>query len=299
MKKILILIAVALMTACSSEPTYWTRKYATTVVRGHVNGLTEGSPEYMLALWSLEPDKFVDSAGVFHFEVDLYSPRFQEMSICGVWYPMVLCPGDTVDIEVDYPKLMALKDDAEKQYAEAFEVRGLSIQQSPKYRALVDGKLIWADAITPEREAHQQKSLAEFGEWEWHQHLRRLAEIDSLGLDELERRHLQLRMEQKYIDHMCTQARRCGTEPKDPYAGSLLMPTTLLSACYFDTSVLPYLQTNRLAKSPMGRYLTERKQGEDLMAKIKAQQEVSDDEIERLTPEMGQAVVAFKTQVED
>lgn len=295
---LMAIITSSVMMSSKKETPEWPRKYATTVVRGRVNGLPENSKDfYALGIRDLEPDTFVDSAGVFLIETKLYCPRYLEMSICGVWCPLLLCPGDTLDIEVDYPKLMKLKDDREKQYSEAIHIRGAHLQLSPKYRVLADDKLIWADAITPEREAQSRKSLAEFGEWEWLQHQRRLAEIDSLGFDDIEKKHMQLRLEQKYIEHMCDHARIRKTEPKDPHAGSLLMPTTMLAAFYFDTRSLDYLKTNGLGGTTMGRYLKERKQGEDILARIKALHEVSDDEIDRLSPEFRQAASEFKAKI--
>lgn len=295
---LMAIVTSSVMMSCKKETLEWPRKYATTVVRGHVNGLPENSKDYYaLGIWDLEPDSLVDSAGVFFIKTNLYSPRNLEMHICGVWCPLLLCPGDTLDIEVDYPKLKELQDDREKQYSEAIHIQGAHIQLSPKYRVLVDNKLLWADVITAERKAQSRKSLAEFGEWEWLQHQRRLADIDSLGLDDTEKKHMQLRLEQKYVKHICDHAKSLNVEPRDPHADSLFMPNTMLAAFYFNTESIDYLKVNGLERKPMGRYLEERKQGEDILARIKALHEVSDDEIGRLTPEFRQAVSEFKAQI--
>lgn len=49
------IVTSSVMMSCKKETLEWPRKYATTVVRGHVNGLPENSKDfYALGIWDLE-----------------------------------------------------------------------------------------------------------------------------------------------------------------------------------------------------------------------------------------------------
>ena len=313
MKRIIVSIATAVVfcgvlvtTSCTNAISEWPRKYATTVVRGHVTNMPEDM-EHVLSFrnnWNITQEFFphvdIDSAGIFCYSYDMCWPIYLETHLCGIWSPLLLCPGDTIDIEMDYAKAVKLGDDRARLFSEALLIRGGHWQLSPEFRAHVDRLQLYASILDYEYlQAHPKTGIAEYCDLQWKRHLNLLNDIDTLDIDNSEKMHLRLKIEERYVSKVRSFAKERNIKPVDIHADSLLFPENMAAACYFDTSYSDYLKVNGLYDKPMGRYLRERKQAEDLVARIKVMQEVSPEEIDKLPAEFRQAAIELKAKMDE
>lgn len=145
MKRFLTLLASVLIALHVNALPDWPRRYATSVVRGRVVNLPEGIGMDVTVSGNVDETNIkgdgmncerADSTGVFCLKWQMCSPKKAWFEICGVDLSMPLCPGDTVNIEMDYKKIQQFKDDKQRLYKKAVKISGASFALSPEYRAL-------------------------------------------------------------------------------------------------------------------------------------------------------------------
>lgn len=318
----IVLFLVVLSVSCALPK--WPRKYATTVIHGRVNHLPD-SIQYVVGLWgtasnadikgNMIPYDRVDSAGVFRMKQDMCWPMQIDFDVCGVKLRQLCWPGDTIEIEVDYDKLQRLKNDTERVLAEAVQIRGRSINLSPKY-TVFSRKLLWeASAIEMDYlKEHCRNNFVAYREREWEKHLKRLEAADSAALDPKEKELLRLLLEEKYVSRIysyafmmevigCDSTELAAAKGEftavDPHAPSLMFPKTINGVYFFGTDHLDYLQANGLDKLPLGVYLKECKQAKDIVAELNALRDVSVERISALSPEFREALYELRDELAD
>lgn len=317
MKRILTIYAIIMVAANIKALPEWPRKYATTIIRGHVTHFPK-TTDYTVTVYKGEKmpyEYFIDKAGVFSIKWNMCWPTSHRFKICGIDLNMLHCPGDTIDIEIDYRKAQELKDDTERLYQEAIKIRGTFIHFSPQYMAL--GKKLQNDAHyinTDELKKHCRADFNAYREREWRKHLKRMKEVKASRLKKNEKELLQLMMEENYISNLysfdlfmrfigCDSAEMASVKQQftvtDPHARSLAFPKSINGAYCFKTGHLEYLKANGLDNLPLGRYLKERKRAEDIEAQLKAFRTVSSNDINNLSPEFRQPLHELKAEMAD
>lgn len=305
-------LVMLLMVACDKSDKsilpLWPRKYATTVIRGHVTNLPEDE-KYVTRIWggasNIKGEQFpydiVDSAGVFSMKWDMCWPMNFMFDLCNRRITLLLCPGDTVDVEMDYDKHQDVKDDAERVFSEAVHIRGGFIQRSLAYR-LLSMKMQWEASFIPTEylEEHRDQCFEDYRDYQWSNHLARLDTVMASGLQPEEKEHLRLVMETIYLQKVdlydffkhvigCDSAEVSEFAAQktlvDPHADSLVFPNSITSAYYFGVDRLAYLKANGLENKPFGKYLQEREKAEKMVEQLKAFRPVSAEAIDSLSPE--------------
>lgn len=141
-----------------------------------------------------------------------------------------------------------------------------------------------------------------------------MEEVDASNLENDEKELLRLVMEQKYISNLraltvvmpyagfdSTEIALVGRQFTlvDPHASLMLFPRTIDGAYCFNTGHLDYLKANGLDNLPLGSYLKERKQAEEIVAQLKAFRDVSSDDIVRLAPEFQTPVRELQAKIKE
>lgn len=318
------LASLSLAAGLNAQPT-WTRKYATAVVRGRLVGAPRETEENQYRISAsgtmantnikgeMIPRIGIDSTGAFFVKSKTCWPLQLSFSPNGVGLSLPVCPGDTVDVEIDYPKAVELKDDVQRFYAEAVKISGGTFCPSAQYRALHSGLLKGTNHIKYEElDSFCLAGFPAYREDQWAKHQARMKKVKASKLKKQEKAYMQLALEEHYVDKLYTYnflmgLCRCDSVQKvaamsqfttvDPHAASLLFPTTLSSTFLFRTAHLGYLESNGLDHLPFGRYLKERKRAENLVAEVKAFHKVLPDSIDALAPEFQQPVYELKAEV--
>lgn len=288
----------------------WPRRWATTVVRGRVLGKPADKEEVLSVSFSsatrnikgdMMPAAFKDSAGVFSVKWDMCWPMTTGIRLCDIGIQLTLCPGDTIDITMDYAKAMEVKGDTRRLLTEAVQIEGGRFRRSPEY-CCVAGKLLLdaAEIDTKYIQAHAAEGFPAYREWVWGKHLARLDSLRAAGLPSDEEECLQMELESAYLSALrnrpylmkvsrCDSAdvARAGGEfvREDPHFAQLLFPRSMVAACFYDTGILEDLKANGLADLPLGQFLREREAAEEMAARIKAGGQVTRADIERLAEE--------------
>ncbi|MCQ2293004.1 MAG: TlpA family protein disulfide reductase [Bacteroidaceae bacterium] len=322
MKKILFAItAIFIMASVNAQN--WPRKYATTVIRGHVTGLPQDI-EHVLDYWGgpsnikSEPCPYdvIDTLGTFCMKWDMCWPMNFKFSVCDQSFPRLLCPGDTIDIEMDYLKWKQGKELQDRSLTQdAIKIRGGYWQTSPEYKNL-SAKLQW-DALvidTKYLEAHRDESFVDYRERFWQKHLAYLDTIKASLLNPEEKIHLQMIMENLYLrnvksyesnksiincDSVEMRAFTSQVTLRDPHAQSLIFPLSIDGAYYFGTEHYAYLEANGLTEQPFGKYLQERLKVENMVAELKAFRNVPSEDIKKLSFEFQQPLFELKGRIID
>lgn len=289
----------------------WPRKYATTVIRGHVTNMP-ADRKYVLDMWGgasnvkSEPWPYdqVDTLGNFCMKWDMCWPMNFNFSVCDQSMPMILCPGDTIDIEMDYENRNALT------------IKGRYFDRTPEFKAL-SSKLQWDAMIidTKYLEAHPDESYVDFREREWQKHAARLDTIKASSFSADEKAHLQMIMEFNYLrklgvyvfykeqyakcDSAALEGYKAQVTLQDPHAKSLIFPLSINGALYFGTEHYDYMEANGLTETPLGKYLQERLKVEEMVAELKAFRNVPTEDIKKLSPEFQQPLFELKAKVLD
>ena len=322
MKRIQTLIAIILVAVNINALPEWSRKYATTVVRGHVTRLPESTKHFLATYGGVSdenikgdmmPEMYDDSTGVFSIKWKTCWPITTMFDVCGIRINLPLTPGDTVDIEMDYPKAQELKEDTERLFQEAITIRGTFIPLSSRYMALYRKLNNEANFFnTDYLKEHCRVNFNAYREWQWEGFLKRLKEVNTSKMNKQEKEFLRQKLENSYISSLysfdmlmgfigCDSAEMAAVKQQftavDPHARSLTFPKSVTNAFYFHTGVLKYLEANGLDNLPLGRYLKERKQAEELLAQIKAFRAVSSNDIDNLSPEFQQPLHELKTEM--
>lgn len=274
------LAAVLLLPSCTpseKQSLAWPRKYATTVIRGHVNG-KPADMDYVLTTLSTSqtrqvkgdmfPSDVADSAGAFCQKWEMCWPMDMSILVCGINIKLKVCPGDTIDIVMDYDKAMKLKDDIQRLYTEAIQIKGGLLQCSSQYIALEKKLLLDARWInTTYIKEHAREGFAAYREWGWGKHLARLDTLKAANLQPNEAERLQMALEHAYLNELfnykffmkcseCDSVDVAKVEQeftlKDPHCAQMLFPHDIVAACFFDTSCLEYLTVNEMDNLPWG-----------------------------------------------
>lgn len=319
MKHLFSAIALMLMAMNLYALPEWPRKYATAVIRGHVVGLPKDMTHGLSITQASNikgesfPSEITDSAGVFSMKWETCWPISQSITAYGFGINLMVCPGDTIDIAIDYGKAQEQKDDTRRLYSEAIRITGTHVQYSPEYKTLarkllLDAAVIDKDAI----KALAPKGFAAYRQWAWEKHLARLDSLKASALGTDEQELLQMALEQSYVratyifgflmkvsecdSLVMAKATETITEV-DPNAASLRFPHSINAAYFFDTPYLSYLKANGLDELPLGQYLKERNRAETAAGELKAYATTTTD-IESLTPEFRQPLYELKEKME-
>lgn len=315
MKRLFFALFAVLLTANLCAQPEWPRKYATAVIRGHVDNLPD-SIKNVTQIWSTRnikgdqfPSEIRDSAGVFSMKWETCYPIPFMFDVCGYRIRLQVCPGDTIDIAVDYNKLEETKDDTRRCFSEAVRISGGFVPLSPECWALwqeLSLQTSWID-IDDLRE-HVSEGYFAYRQRLWEKHQKRIETVETSALSDREKELLHLDLEKGYVrstynyawllgvaecdSAAIAQAKADFTEA-DPNAAALLFPKTINSAYIFDTSFQNFLAVNRLDNEIFGQYLKERAEAEDLVSQMKAQRPVDAAAIDRLAPEFRQPLHEF------
>ncbi len=315
------MLAVSMMAASASALPKWQRKYATSVIRGHVIGLP-ADQTHVLGIWggasNVKEDQFpsdiVDSLGVFSMKWKMSWPMDFGFSVCGENMGMILCPGDTIDIVVDYPKLQKAKEQKQST-AGAISIQGRSVVKTPEFMELSRKLQLYASVIEMDYlKEHRDESFADYREREWTKHLARLDSIKASSLTAEDKEELQVILEKSYLDAVngfifrkkiirCDSAEiskfQTQVTNKDPHASSLIFPRNHNSTYYYELKHLDYLRANGLADLSLGRYLQEREKVSQLVTQLKALRSVPSEAIDSLSPEFQQPLYELKAKLVD
>lgn len=301
----------------------WPRRYAPAVVRGRVHGLPQGE-QYVLSVWAnsgnIKDNPFpeiTDTCGLFCLKYDLAYPILVNFSVLGYPLNFPLCPGDTITIDYD------LNRAANAQYVGDYhpeKKKALHIHGGMTSFLSIDSLLntLWSENSSFQQdsiEKNHHQSYAEFRQSVWECHQNRLSHYAALPLSEGEREYLQLASEKAYLDR-CNQYTFINTLPpnpldsaqlaapekqmdfQDPHAAQLLFPHTLHTAYVTsNTSYKTYLAANGLQSSVMGRWLEQLDSAAALVARMKAAQPVSAEEIKRQPTEYQTAIRELQAQL--
>ena len=301
----------------------WPRRYAPAVVRGRVHGLPQGE-QYVLRVWAnsgnIKDNPFpeiTDTCGLFCLKYDLAYPILVDLSVLGYPLNFPLCPGDTITIDYD------LNRAANAQYVGDYhpeKKKALHIHGGMTSLLSIDSLLntLWSENSSFQQDSIEKvhdQSYAEFRQSVWECHQNRLSRYAALPLSEGEREYLQLASEKAYLDR-CNQYTFINTLPpnpldsaqlaapekqmdfQDPHAAQLLFPHTLHTAYVTSsTSYKTYLAANGLQSSVMGRWLEQLDSAAALVARVKAAQPVSAEEIKRQPTEDQTAIRELQAQL--
>lgn len=304
----------------------WPRRYATTVVRGRVTNLPENMGEILgvnqlttlhKLLMPDDIEEHQDAGGARSFSITwpMCWPEKMTVRLCNYTMLLPLCPGDTIDIEMDYQRLQEVKSDAKRVFQEAIKVSGETLHRSPACIELA-GKLGMDAAIIDEdyMKEHCRADFEAYREWRWEKHQKRLKQVKAAKLKKEEKDYLRLEMEKLYIESFygykymmhvigCDSAEMAAEKAQfsfmDPHAAKLEFPKRITSAYCFGTNCLKYLEANGLDRLPLGQYLREREQAEAVVARLKAFHPVSEAEINGLAPEFLPPVHELQQQIAD
>lgn len=322
MKRPLCFLAIIMMGMAANALPQWPRKYATSVVRGHVRRfpgtqytttVNSTSAESNIKGEGFPKGNSIDTTGIFCFKWEMCWPRNVRFAVCGINVSMLLCPGDTVDVEVDYPKAMELKNDTERLYQEAIIMSGRTLPCSPQFMVLhrklhADASVILKDDIRK----HGHDGFKACREWEWKKFRGRMKQIKASRLTGQEKKLLRMDMEKEYVSSLyslewlmgvtnCDSADIANVKrqwtTKDPHARSLMFPKTIAGAHCFGTGFLDYLKDNGLDGMPLGRYLKEREQAEKLVAQVKTFHTIPTEAIDSLAPEFRQPIRELQAEI--
>lgn len=301
----------------------WPRRYAPAVVRGRVHGLPQGE-QYVLRVWAnsgnIKDNPFpeiTDTCGLFCLKYDLAYPILVDLSVLGYPLNFPLCPGDTITIDYD------LNRAANAQYVGDYhpeKKKALHIHGGMTSLLSIDSLLntLWSENSSFQQDSIEKvhhQSYAEFRQSVWECHQNRLSRYAALPLSEGEREYLQLASEKAYLDR-CNQYAFINTlspnpldsaqlaapekqmDFQDPHAAQLLFPHTLHTAYVTSsTSYKTYLAANGLQSSVMGRWLEQLDSAAALVARVKAAQPVSAEEIKRQPTEYQTAIRELQAQL--
>ena len=301
----------------------WPRRYAPAVVRGRVHGLPQGE-QYVLRVWAnsgnIKDNPFpeiTDTCGLFCLKYDLAYPILVDLSVLGYPLNFPLCPGDTITIDYD------LNRAANAQYVGDYhpeKKKALHIHGGMTSLLSIDSLLntLWSENCSFQQDSIEKvhhQSYAEFRQSVWECHQNRLSRYAALPLSEGEREYLQLASEKAYLDR-CNQYTFINTLPpnpldsaqlaapekqmdfQDPHAAQLLFSHTLHTAYVTSsTSYKTYLAANGLQSSVMGRWLEQLDSAAALVARVKAAQPVSAEEIKRQPTEYQTAIRELQAQL--
>lgn len=320
------LTAMILLPLCtpSTKPSpSWPRKYATTIVRGHINGKPADMESVLTTLSSYKtkhvkgdmfPAEVADSAGTFRQKWEMSWPMNMTLRLCGININLTLCPGDTIDIVMDYNKAMELKNDIHRLFTEAIQIDGGQLPRSAEYNVMAKKLLGEASRIDVTYiKEHAKEGFAAYRDWEWGKHMARLDTLKAANLQPCEAERLQMELEFAYLQALYNQkflmeVSECDSVDvakaeqeftlKDPHCAQMLFPRSLVAACFFDTGCLEYLTANETDNLPLGQYLKERAEAEHMVARIKADRNVTKSDIEQLAAEFREPLTELMEQTQ-
>lgn len=301
----------------------WPRRYAPAVVHGRVHGLPQGE-RHVLSVsannGNIKDNPFpeiTDTCGLFCLKYDLAYPILVDFSVVGYPLNFPLCPGDMITIDYD------LNRAANSQYFDAYhpeKKKALHIHGGMTSLLSIDSLLntLWLENSSLQQDSIEKvhhQSYAEFRQSVWECHQNRLSHYAVLPLSEGEREYLQLASEKAYLDR-CNQYASINTLPpnpldsaqlaapekqmdfQDPHAAQLLFPHTLHTAYVTsNTSYKTYLAANGLQSSVMGRWLEQLDSATALVARVKAAQPISAEEIKQQPTEYQTAIHELQAQL--
>lgn len=301
----------------------WQHCYAPAVIRGKVHGWPTNR-KFFPSYWGnrnnikqdASPEVTSDSLGNFNIRRNLAYPLTFGMGVTSCSVGLVLCPGDTIDIDYDLQTASQYqyedKDLQQKLTANALHVKGglsglLGCDQ-------LIGEYMPSGWSKERIDTVHAMTYAEFREWQWKEHLNRLATFKTLSLSSGEMEYAQMQSEDFYMGNCKLYPTLCSwresvdsatmARPErqvtlvDPHAQELIFPHTLNWAYVnTDTVTLAYLRDNGLTETPVGKWLTELMCANEIVARVKAAQAVSDSELSMLSQEFLQPIHEIRAQL--
>lgn len=125
-------------------------------------------------------------------------------------------------------------------------------------------------------------------------------QLKATNLTPMEKVMAQLSLENAYLNMLCYNYK--GNDEKtmdDPHSRELLFPQTALSIIDFEDMGDDYLHKNNLWDLPFCQYLSGRNKVQDMVARIKALEDVPDDTINALHPEFRDYLLVVKDQMNE
>lgn len=331
MRRLIFVFAAMFVAVSADAQIEWTRKYATTVVRGHVTNRPEEFDKVVTYMYhdiadvvknQRETDDLLavtDSAGYFTIKCKICWPLAFSADLCkvratNVGRPLV-CPGDTIEVELDYKKAQELGNDTERILKEAMTVKGGTFQRSADYIILCKELCDKMNRYKPaELLENCRNNFPAYQQLLWDLHQQNLKTMKKTKLSKDEKIMLEYALECSYINAYKSYVGRmksAGIDSleliraerdftlKDPHAAELKCPHTINSVFYLNPKCLDYLQANDLGELPLGQYLQERVKVREMVTRLQAQQNVPSEEIEKLSPEFQQPLYELKAQIAD
>lgn len=313
----------------------WERKSAPAVILGRYVDLKPGESANMPDIYgnveSLNGSHFPkyasDSiAGTFTITWDICYPLKQEF-VHGL--SIVLCPGDTVRLDINRAALAEYEaykketpDDSisiqklRELWLKAYHIEGATLNQLLPFR--MKGTVLERAYPRELAVAHYRDTFDEWRELCWDEFLSVAKQTDSLNLSPQEWEYQRMVLEQDYLgklrDYTFTKRIWDLTKDKDslamfeqqmtfkdPHASELIYyrDVTGFYACLnnlYDEG-WDYLKANGLDDTPLGRWFKELHEAKAVMARVKALQPVSDDEINALAPEFRKQIREVQAQL--
>lgn len=300
----------------------WPHRYAPALIRGRVHGLPQG--QYALTVTAgsgnIKNDPFPeinDSCASFSMKYDLAYPTQVNFSVADYNFMFPLCPGDTITIDYDLHRVANYQycDAKKREMNKALHIRG-GLTSLLCLDSLLNALSVECNAFPTDfiEKVHRQ-SYAEYRQSAWERHQERLARYAALPLSEGEREYLRLFSEKAYLDK-CASFSYINTLPpnpldsaqlaapekqvelRDPHAAQLLFPHTLHTVyiCSNDT-YKPYLKANDLQSSVVFQWLEQLDAANALVARVKAAQPISAEEIESLPAEYQAPIRELQAQL--
>ncbi len=283
----------------------WPHKYATTVIRAKITGgpmdkghTNFGYPNELSR--NCTPEDLIDSAGIFQVKFRMNRISNWGFTLQGIYLSFNLCPGDTIDIDLDYAKAQQLKDMQPRLYAEAVKVRGGYIPWRSEYvNTLSSLRKQFFDNRDEFKKQYPNDKFTEYRDFYFKRCQDIVKQLKASNLTPMEKVLAQLSLENAYVTMLCYNYK--GTDEKtmeDSHSRELLFPKTALSIIDFGDMGDDYLHKNNLWDLPFGQYLTERNKAKDMVARIKALEDVPDDTINAL-PDFRNYLFVVKDQMSE
>ena len=284
----------------------WPHRYATTVIRAKITGDPMGkghaafsSPNGLFS--ECTPEDIIDSAGIF--QVKFHMNRISTWRLSLPFTPLYfnLCPGDTIDIDFDYAKAQQLKDMKPRLYAEAVKVRGGYIPWNIEYENILSS--LWKQFSDDKEEFKKQYpngKFTEFRDFYFKRYQDMVKQLKATNLTPMEKVLVQLNLESTYVYTLYYYNKGSDENTmEDPHSRELLFPQTALSVMSFENIGINYYDKNKLWDLPFCQYLSERNKAQDIVARIKALEDVPDDTINALHPDFGKYLLFVKDQMNE
>lgn len=250
-----------------------------------------------------------DSLGNFCYEIETSYPIWFSPTILDKHCRRVLLvPSEELVMDIDLPTLASAS--GHWFYLDSAQLEGIRFQG--KYAAL--NKAFWRRSIPSISNAWRTTPFSRHTEWLWESYQNEIQKIQAdQTSDEVHKKYMHLFAQRRYIerrisyldevyrfmewnpkegDSLLLKTREQEFTFEDPHAHELFFFESLNSALIVaDTSMIAYMEANRLTGSPYYKWAVELKQAQNLVTRINAMQPVTEEGIwERIAPQYVQVL---------